>query len=460
MKNSIIILAISFFLLAMPMSQAQQPAAAAPAPVSPLDKLLEEVRQSIRSEGVKNAAREREFRSRRDQQKKMLAEAKAALQRQEQRSDRLKKAYDANEKRLAELTTVLEERQGNLGEMFGVVRQVAGDAKSQFQQSITSSQFPGRTAFLADLAQSKELPSIEQLRTLWYEIQREITEQGKVVSYSANVMRESGQVDKSAQVTRVGIFNAISNGKFLQWNFEQEGLDEGVLVELPRQPADRFLGQAEALESLSSGFTGFPADPTRGVILSLVVQSPSLEERIAQGKEIGYVILIVGIVGLLITAYRYTMLTFAGMGIKSQLKSNTPSSKNALGRIMSVYAENPEADFETLELKLDEAIMKETPSLESGLSIIKIIYVTAPLLGLLGTVTGMIETFQQITLFGTGDPKMMAGGISAALVTTMLGLIVAIPLTFLHSVLQSKSRSLIHILEEQSAGVIARLAER
>ena len=175
---------------------------------------------------------------------------------------------------------------------------------------------------------------------------------------------------------------------------------------------------------------------------------------------IGYVIMWIGVLGLLVAVYRGVMLWLKGTAIKRQLKKPTPDPKNALGRVMAIYTDNPDADVETLELKLDEAILRETAPLEIGLGFIKMLYVIAPLLGLLGTVVGMIATFQAITLFGTGDPKMMAGGISMALVTTVLGLVVAIPLTFMHSLLQARSRTLIQILEEQSAGIIASMAEK
>ncbi|MCB1586197.1 MAG: MotA/TolQ/ExbB proton channel family protein [Xanthomonadales bacterium] len=192
----------------------------------------------------------------------------------------------------------------------------------------------------------------------------------------------------------------------------------------------------------------------------MVVQTPSLKEKVEQGKEVGYVIIGLGVFGLLLALWKFISLYVSGSKIKKQLKSKTPSSNNALGRIMHVYSDNPDADVETMELKMDEAILRETAPLESGLSFIKVMYVIAPLLGLLGTVVGMIATFQMITLFGTGDPKAMAGGISQALVTTVLGLVVAIPLTILHSVLQSMARKQTQVLEEQSAGIIARLAEK
>ena len=133
--------------------------------------------------------------------------------------------------------------------------------------------------------------------------------------------------------------------------------------------------------------------------------------------------------------------------------------KNPLGRILSVYSDKIAQDVETLSLKLDEAILRETPSIERGLITLAILAAVAPMLGLLGTVSGMIETFQSITLFGTGDPKLMSGGISQALVTTELGLAVAIPMLLIHSALSSKSNRLIQILDEESAAIVARNAE-
>ena len=125
-----------------------------------------------------------------------------------------------------------------------------------------------------------------------------------------------------------------------------------------------------------------------------------------------------------------------------------------------VKEQYPDADTETLELKLSESILREVPKLQSRLTIIKIISVVAPLIGLLGTVTGMINTFQAITLFGTGDPKLMAGGISQALVTTVLGLVVAIPMVFISTLLKTRSKGIINILQQQSAGIIANRSEK
>lgn len=420
-----------------------------------LDQLLSEVQRAASADSRFNQEREARFLRDRNNQQNLLNQARQELAQQERRSERLQTEYDENERQLAEMETTLQERLGNLGELFGVVRQVSGDLSTQISGSMVSGQLPGRAEFFADLAERSELPTAQELRQLWYEMVREITESGKIVSFTADVNNADGYPESGRSVTRVGVFNAISDGKFLQWDGTQE-----IFLELPRQPQSRFLAMADGLEQAPAGSVEtFPVDFTRGVILSLVVKAPTLDERRRAGGLVGDIILIMGAIGLLFALYKGLMLWLRGSAIKRQLKRDEPDTRNALGRVMSVYTENPNADIETLELKLDEAILRETAPLESGLNLIKVLYVVAPLMGLLGTVVGMIETFQQITLFGTGDPRMMAGGISKALTTTVEGLIVAIPLTIIHSILQSRSRALIQILEEQAAGIIARLAE-
>lgn len=427
-----------------------------------LDQLLEQVRRAAQTEGQVNQQREQEFRNQRDRQRQLLAQARAQLAAEERRSDELKNEFDNNERALADLETVLQERMGNLGEMFGVVRQVAGDARGQFENSIISAQIPGRSPFLRELQERKALPNISELRRLWFEIQREITEQGKVVEFTADILDSNGELQRGRTIQRIGVFNAVSGGKFLQWQEPEGTQTDGRLYEQKRQPAARFLSQVENFENASAGsVVPMAVDFSRGAILRLVVETKTWGERVEEdGGPVGFVIVGLGIVGLLLAFFRAIVLAIKGMKMKSQLKSDTPDPGNPLGRVMQVYTDNPDADVETLELKLDEAILRETGPMEAGLSLLKVMYVVAPLLGLLGTVVGMIGTFQAITLFGTGDPKMMAGGISQALVTTVLGLVVAIPLTLIHSILAARARRMIHILEEQAAGIVAMMAER
>ena len=237
-------------------------------------------------------------------------------------------------------------------------------------------------------------------------------------------------------------------------------IDNQLIKELPKQPESRFVDSTEALLAAGSGFVPFGLDPTRGQLLALQIQVPTLEERIQQGQETGYTIIALGIVALLLSLERFITLTLVGGKVKRQIKADSADPKNPLGRVLQTYYDNKDVDSETLMLKIDEAILKEQPAINARISFIKIISMVAPLLGLLGTVIGMILTFQAITLFGTGDPKTMAGGISSALMTTVLGLCVAIPTVLLHSIVSTRANGIMHILNEQSAGLIAEHAEK
>ncbi len=425
-----------------------------------LPELVRAIKKSATESSAENRKRIAAFKSNRDKQQQLLTKAVATLKALDAETNALKLEYDENEKKLADLETTKNERAGNLGEMQGTVKILSGDLRSRIENSMTSAQFPDRAAFLRKLAAKKELPTIADLKKLWYEITFEIAEQAKVVKFSSPVLNAEGDIEKNVPVVRLGVFNAYDmEGNFLTW--DPEGLtDRGSFYRLPKQPKGKYKEMVSDFVNAPAGQKAYaPIDYTKGTILQMVVLTPDLKEKIKQGGVVGYVIIGLGLFGLLLALLKFLSLSVTGGQIKSQLKKKAPGN-NALGRIMRVYTDNPDADIETMELKMDEAILRETAPLESGLSFIKVMYVIAPLLGLLGTVVGMIATFQMITMSGTGDPKSMAGGISQALVTTVLGLVVAIPLTILHSVLQSMARKQTQILEEQSAGIIARIAER
>jgi biopolymer transport protein ExbB len=447
MKKPVLMTLTAFLLLGSVSASAQS-----------LEELARIVREAATSEAKINQEREARFVRERDNQRQLLAEARQELADENARSDRLRVEYDQNERSLADLETTLAERMGNLGELFGVVRQASGDVQAALDDSMVTAQLPGRTQFLSDLAQRRELPTIPELRQLWSAMVTEIAESGRVVKFTAPVERTSGQKDE-LEVVRLGVFNAVTDGIFLDWDTSKS---KENFIELARQPAGRFAGMARDLQESSPGeIVPMSVDFTRGQILRAVVQSKTPLERVREdGGPVGYVIIGVGLFGLMLCLWKAFSLYSTGGKISRQMKKDEPSKKNPLGRVLSVYTDNTEADIETLELKLDESILRETAPIETGLSFIKVLYVVAPLLGLLGTVVGMIATFQMITLFGTGDPRMMAGGISTALVTTVLGLVVAIPLTLFHSFLQSKAKALIQVLEEQAAGIIARIAEQ
>ena len=417
-----------------------------------LQELLEQVKQDRVQENKELAKREIKFKNALTKQKQLLEAALKKLQKDEKTSETLKDNYAAYEKRISTQNKVLKDKMGTLGELDGVVKQISGDLNSVIDSSLVSAQKPERDKILDVFATRKELPSIEELEELWLLAMDEMVESGKIVKFNGKIVTAAGN-EVEQEVTRVGVFNAVSQGHFLR-----NLTETGKLIEPGRQPGQHYQNMALELENNGSGIHPFPIDPTSGAMLALLVQEPTLKERVLQGGFVGYVILFIGLVGVLISLERLIVLVITDRKVQKQLKSKRPAD-NPLGRIMKVYEDNPDVGTETLELKLDEAILKEMPKIQRGLGALALLAAIAPLLGLLGTVTGIIETFQSITLHGTGDPRVMSGGISQALVTTVMGLLVAIPLLLFHSFLSNKSNTLIHILDEKSAAFIALLAE-
>ncbi|MFL0810883.1 MAG: MotA/TolQ/ExbB proton channel family protein [Agarilytica sp.] len=422
-----------------------------------LNQLLQMMKDSKIAESQEHKKRESEFRRNKTQQHNLLKKAEATKVGEERRSERLEAKFKEQDLLVQQKRKQYEERLGSLKELFGHLTSTAGDLRANLDTSIVSSQYPGRGDFLEGLIEKMNsetrLPSIEEIEKLWYELQRETVESGRVVKFTAEVSDPAGNTSQQ-EVVRIGNYNLVSNGKYLSF-------EKGRISELARQPSSH-LGGAKSLQGASSGFVKVGVDPTGpqgGNLLKALIAAPDLAERWHQGREVGYVITAVFAVAVLISIWRFFVLMGVGGKVKSQLKSRSANTNNPLGRVLKVAEDNPGADVESLELKLEEAVLKERPPIESYLGMIKIISMVAPLLGLLGTVTGMIQTFQAITVFGAGDPTAMAGGISGALVTTVLGLIVAIPTVLIHTLLNSKARGIIHILEEQSAGILAEKVE-
>ncbi len=438
-------------LVALP-ATAQQPTKNAADPQS-LFELLELVERGLEVEREENRRRVEAFIQAKDEQQRLLGEARATLAAEEATSNQLEETYNENEITLAQDQERLTERLGQLGELFGVVRQVANDASGTIWASLISAQLGQRKELLDRLGRSTELPSTDDLEQLWFELQREMTQQGEVVAFTTQVLTIGGQVE-DWEVIRAGPFTAVAKGKYLLWEPA-----EGRLRELTRQPPARYLSTVGKFEATDSGFAPLAVDPSRGSLLSALTQSPNLRERVGQGGVVGYVIIGLGVFAGVVGLVRWTIVLITGRRVAAQGKSDDPNANNPLGRVLAVYDENRDVDPETLELKLDEVVLRESAQLERFQWVVKTISVITPLLGLLGTVTGMIQTFQAITLFGTGDPKMMAGGISEALVTTMLGLMAAIPLVLLSDTLSNSTRRILDVLDEQSAGLIATRAE-
>ena len=424
-------------------------------------ELLEIVRKGQFADSQAQRSRELRFRTEKNKQTKLLREEKAERARLERIAKQLEVKFEANEALLVVAEAQLKENLGSLNEIFGHIAGTATEARDIFQESVTAGQFgKEREEFMATLAKKMaegiKLASISELETLWYELQREITAQGEVTRFSTNVIGTDGEVE-TREVVRVGVFNTVSNGEYLQY-----APGRGMYEELPSQPPGRYTSSTGDLfdgETFPVQFAVDPTGPQGGTYLSSLITMPGTIERMSLGGPVGYIILVVGFLTVLLFIWRFYYLYGVRNTIDAQLKSSSLSSDNALGRVLKIAEDNKDSDTDTLELKMAEQILQERPPLEAWIWMIKLVSVVAPLGGLFGTIIGMIETFTMITLFGTGDPKTMASGISVALVTTWLGLMVAIPTTFMHAIVNNYSKGILATIEEQSVGMVAERSE-
>lgn len=430
-------------------------------PASSLSELLNNVEQDRVTQSQEHREREQRFQQDANSQQQILTETKNRIEQERTLNSQLENTFDENRLVISERREALRTARADLNELLGTIQGVAGDFRAVVQDSLISAQYPGREAFLDDfiarVASDTEQVRIDEIERFWFFMQQELVESGNVVQYNGEVSLPSGETI-SRQITRIGSFNAVSDGDYLSYTG-----DIGHFQILPRQPAGGIVSRASDLEMATSGMHKVGLDPTGAVggsMMANLINFPTAAEQVRNNSgDIGFLIIGVGVIAIIIGLIRTFILTVVAAKVNAQVKSGKANNNNPLGRVLLVAESNPNVDTETLELKLGEAILQETPSLERFLTLIKIISTIAPLMGLLGTVTGMIAVFQQITVYGAGDPTIMAGGISMALMTTVLGICAAIPAILMHSWVKSKSDRIIHIMEEQATGIIARKAE-
>ena len=450
-------------LLVFPVNAEEEAEEVAKDPSSP-SELLELVQKGQFADTAEQRERERKFRNEKNKQAKLLADAKAERARLEREAARLEQKFEANEALLVVAEAQLKERLGSLNEIFGHLAGLATEARNIFEQSLTSAQFgKDREEFLTKLAvkmgEGVALATIPELERLWFELQREINATGEVVKFNADVIALDGTVEER-EVVRVGVFNAVSDGNYLTY-----AATRGMYEELPSQPAGRYTSTTSDVFSADTFPVQFAVDPTGpqggSYLASLISMSGAWERINGEGGPIGIVIFyVLGLGGVGLFIWRLVTLRGIRAAVDSQLSAETLNTDNPLGRVLKIAEDNPKADTETLELKMAEQILNERPPIEKLNWLIKLISIVAPLMGLFGTIVGMIETFQMITLFGTGDPKTMASGISIALVTTWLGLMVAIPMTFMSAIVSNFSKGILETIEEQAIGMAAERSEK
>jgi len=446
LKLYILFLISPFFLIAQDSTSVE---GELPAQLSKIEQLILDIESEIDIEKRFDFSRSNSKEKQLADLKRIHKKVKSDLEAAEDLSQRLISEFDENEKILSELEEKLTLKLGNLGEMFGVVKQVSGQTRGEFKNSITNIDNPNRDQFLKNLAESKKLPDLADISGLWVELLKEIRNAETIKTFTTEVLSADGD-NSELEVLRIGTFSITQDGNFLK-----HLIDTNQVEFLPSQPSGVNKRKLRRLQDSSEGVFEVDIDPTRGAILDKLIQKKTFFQRIADGGFVGYVIILLGLGGVALASERIYVLRNTLDSIREQENSTDIIQDNLLGSLLQTAKENVNESLDSLELILDEKIQSITPTIEIRVKAIKLIATVAPLLGLLGTVIGMIETFQAITLFGTGDPKLMAGGISQALVTTMLGLIVAAPLLFMHSYAENYSKSIISFLEEKASGIVA-----
>ncbi|HDZ3717592.1 TPA: MotA/TolQ/ExbB proton channel family protein [Vibrio cholerae] len=417
------------------------------------NSLVQQATQEKAQQQQHNQQREAGFVQTAQELQAAKAELLAERNRLQKEADQLSSQFSDNENTLARLEETLRLETGSLGEMFGVVRQNAKELQSELDQSVTGVEPRAHQQSIDDVVAAKTLPSMAQLRGLWQAMSEEIRASGQIQTTEIQWLNGQGET-QTVPALRLGSLGLISEQGYVKWdNARQQALNYQQL------PSD-FPTFSHIRTLVDGDVVTMNIDPSRGVLLEQLALTPTLSQRLQAGGVIGNVILVLLGVGLIIALYRGAILATLRQKIKAQLKNPEQPGNNPLGRILAVYNKEQQRSVEALELRLLEAVVDEQNHLETGLSMLKLLAALAPMLGLLGTVTGMIETFQVITQFGNGDPKVMAGGISMALVTTVEGLIAAIPLLLAHNILSAQAEAIRNILEKQGIGLVAQQAER
>ncbi|EGQ7641346.1 MotA/TolQ/ExbB proton channel family protein [Vibrio cholerae] len=417
------------------------------------NSLVQQATQEKAQQQQHNQQREAGFVQTAQELQAAKAELLAERNRLQKEADQLSSQFSDNENTLARLEETLRLETGSLGEMFGVVRQNAKELQSELDQSVTGVEPRAHQQSIDDVVAAKTLPSMAQLRGLWQAMSEEIRASGQIQTTEIQWLNGQGET-QTVPALRLGSLGLISEQGYVKWdNARQQALSYQQL------PSD-FPTFSHIRTLIGGDVVTMKVDPSRGVLLEQLALTPTLSQRLQAGGVIGNVILVLLGVGLIIALYRGAILATLRQKIKAQLKNPEQPGNNPLGRILAVYNKEQQRSVEALELRLLEAVVDEQNHLETGLSMLKLLAALAPMLGLLGTVTGMIETFQVITQFGNGDPKVMAGGISMALVTTVEGLIAAIPLLLAHNILSAQAEAIRNILEKQGIGLVAQQAER
>ncbi len=365
-----------------------------------------------------------------------------------------------------ELTRKLADTDAVVNELVGVARINAKDIDALVSQNLQTALATGDLAFLEAIAGQSRFPDMDAMRAMADLLDTAIQTSGEVSVRRAAIVDRAG-ADVEAEILAIGNFTAAyrTAGEVGYLNYSPAG---HRLFALSRLPSARVQKQIAAY--MDGRGESVPLDVSRGGALRQLTHALSLWQQIPKGGPIVWPILAILGLGALIAIERTVFLLRRRLdadGLMQRIESLadegrwkdceascTPLSGKPLARVLRAGLACCHMKREELENALQEAILREIPAMERFLSTLGLLAAIAPLLGLLGTVTGMIDTFHVITQHGTGDPRMMSGGISEALVTTMLGLTVAIPIMLVHTMLNRTVENRIGQMEEKAVALV------
>jgi biopolymer transport protein ExbB len=364
------------------------------------------------------------------------------------------------------LTAKLGEAQGTIQELSGVIRMNAKDIRSLLDDGFLTGVYRPDTQFLSTMTNNSFIPGMDQIKAMADLLFGRIEQGGSVCLETGTIVNREGKAHES-QILIIGAFTAAyqTDGES---GFLNYGHGEKKLYALSKRPPSAM--QKQLTRYMAGKSDAVPMDISRGGALNQLIHDLSLMDQIPKGGPIVWPILAILVLGVLITLERIFFLLRRKISLDtvcSEIESQAENRnweacaetcdqyrKNPVVRVIRSGVDSRNLSREDMENAVQEAILKEIPPMERFLSTMGMLAAIAPLLGLLGTVTGMIDTFHVITMHGTGDPRMMSGGISEALVTTMLGLSVAIPIMLSHTLLSRAVENSVGMMEEKAMALI------
>lgn len=333
---------------------------------------------------------------------------------------------------------------------------VAGNARilhEELRASTLSRPDPAGRDRVRQLTQEQEFPDLDDVADLLTLLEEAVDASGRITRRQEEIVGRDGAV-RLAEVLRLGSSQAVyADGSDSGFLLPPAG--EGMLRAAPRLPTDQ---EAAAIRAAMAGGLALPLDFSAGRLPASPAHSPGLMSRVREGGLFVWPILLIGLLGACLILERCVVLSrirIIGRNPGDIQPSADPRSASPARRVAAyMLAEGP-GPAEKLEMRMEEAVLAELPRLERFLQTLRIMAAIAPLLGLLGTVSGIIQTFRVIAVHGSGDPKLLSAGISEALVTTEMGLVVAIPLLLCHHFLSRRVSRVILDMEMAGAAVIS-----